>query len=306
MIHTIVQQPVSDRYTAEWYTNLCLNPEFQVLVGYKCQVVDRSQPYNYFANLEASIHYEMLQVDVLMQKRHVEKLFITDLDFPGIAVQLCPLLRLKYSDIKVYGILHAGSWCNQDIFAGDGIKRDQERLIFDVCEKVFVATEYHRGLIEAYYNEYFTNIVVLDGMPFDYDWVSSYREEKTEDVIVLGRPEQSDVADFPYLYHTGGMCRDDFLKFLSTYKVAIIPKVEETFGYIAMEAIALGTIPLVPDRYSYRQILPRLFRCKDTEEILWRAREALAHPDKYTKWFDRIPFDKYSDMWSIIAKEINE
>ena len=306
MIPTIVQLPMRDRYTLEWYNKLYTHSAFRILGEYRPETINRTRSYNYFANLESSIQYEMGQVRALLYKRDVDKVFITDLDFPGIAVQMYPLLKLKYPSIKIYGILHAGSWCNQDIFAGDKAKKDQERLVFDICEKVFVATEYHRGLIEAYYNEYFTNIVVLDGMPFDYDWVSSHKEEKTEDVIVLGRPEQSDVVDFPYQYHTGGMNREDFLRFLSRYKVAIIPKVEETFGYIAMEAIALGTIPLVPDRYSYRQLLPKLFRCKDTEEFLWRAQEALTYPIKYTELFNRIPFDKYSNMWSRITEEINE
>ena len=306
MIPTIAQLPMKDRYTLEWYHNLSTHLAFDVLGGYRPEMVDHTRYYNYFANLESSVQYEFGQIRALLHYKDVYKVFITDLDFPGIAVQMYPLLWLRYPDIKVYGILHAGSWCNQDVFADDGIKRDQERLIFDICEKVFVATEYHRSLIEAYYNEYFTNIVVLDGLPFDYNWVSSYRQEKTEDVIVLGRPEQSDVADFSYPHHTGGMNREDFLKFLSTYRVAIIPKVEETFGYIAMEAIALGTIPLVPDRYSYRQLLPRLFRYRNMKEALQKAEEALLYPDKYIAAFDRVAFRKYSDMWNKIAREINE
>jgi len=306
MIPTIVQLPMKDRYTLEWYNKLYAHPAFRVLGGYRLETVNRTRSYNYFTNLEPSTQYEFGQVRALLYKRDVYKIFITDLDFPGVAVQTYPLLKLKYPEIKIYGILHAGSWCNQDIFHGDGIKKDQERLIFDICEKVFVATEYHRCLIEAYYCEIFNNIVVLDGLPFDYKWVASHKVEKTKDVIVLGRPEQSNMGELPYRCQSETMPRDEFLRYLSQYKVAIIPKVEETFGYIAMEAIALGTVPLVPDKYSYRQTLPRIFRYKDMEEVLWRAKEVLTCPEKYTVAFDRIPFEKYSNMWSRIAKEINE
>lgn len=306
MIPTIVQLPMADRYTLEWYNKLFAHPAFRVLGGYRPETVNRTRLYNYFTNLESSIQYEFGQVHALLPQKNVYKLFITDLDFPGVAAQMYPLLRLKYPDIEIHGILHAGSWCNQDIFHSDGIKKDQERLIFDICEKVFVATEYHRSLIETYYCEIFNNIVVLDGLPFDYEWVASHKVEKTKDVIVLGRPEQSNMEDLPYPCQSKMMHRCDFLQYLSGYRVAIIPKVEETFGYIAMEAIALGTIPLVPDKYSYRQTLPRIFRYKDMEEVLWRTEEALLCPEKYTVAFNRIPFEKYSNMWSRIAREINE
>ena len=100
-IITICQQPCMERYTSWWFDELCKFEDLFVLGDNKVGTIDRSKPYNYFANLEESIHYEMYQINRLMQLNEAEKLFITDLDFPGIAIQSVPLVRLKFPNIKV-------------------------------------------------------------------------------------------------------------------------------------------------------------------------------------------------------------
>ena len=111
MITTIVQEPLVDRYTLEWHWDLQEHPEFDVL-GHSRYVigVDRSKPYNYFANLEHAVRYEMDQISTLLGYDELSNVLITDLDFPGVIGPLVPTLKLKYPEAKFYGIFHAGSW----------------------------------------------------------------------------------------------------------------------------------------------------------------------------------------------------
>ena len=118
-IHVICQQPLQERYTTEWYMRMIKIKDFNVLGYGAAPKIDRSKSYNYFANLEGSIWYENDQLNKLMRERHVENLLITDLDFPGLAIHAVPLIKLKFPKVKIFGIYHAGSWCNGDIFSND-------------------------------------------------------------------------------------------------------------------------------------------------------------------------------------------
>lgn len=272
MIHTIVQLPLEDRYTADWFRRLRDDPDFHVMGQYLFQTVDRTKPYNYFSNLEEATQYESFQIFNLVYEENVERILITDLDFPGLAVAAIPLLKLKFPDVKIYGVFHAGSWCNKDLFEGDNTKILLEAAAFEGCEKVFVASQYHKDKIEDYFSELILRIVVLGGMPFYAEDVQEFRRDKTKDVLVLGRQEQSmDLTTQSWNtmpdFHQELISRDDYLAKLARYKIAVFPKAEETFGYSALEAVAVGTIPLVPDDYSYPEFIPREFRFSSFYDI---------------------------------------
>lgn len=274
MIHTIVQLPLEDRYTADWYRRLKADPDFHVMGVHLFSTVDRSKPYNYFSNLEPATQYEALQIFNLMYGDDVERILITDLDFPGLAVAMIPLITLKFPDVKIYGIYHAGSWCNKDLFQADEVKYWLEVASFHACNKIFVASEYHRTKIKDFFGRDLppVDITVLGGMPFYADDVRRFRREKTKGVLVLGRREQSEeLTEISWNttpdFHQGLISRDNYLAKLAQYKIAVFPKSEETFGYSALEAIAVGTIPLVPDAYSYPEFIPKEFRFNNFYDI---------------------------------------
>ena len=147
-IHVICQQPLQERYTTEWYMRMIKIKDFNVLGYGAAPKIDRSKSYNYFANLEGSIWYENDQLNKLMRERHVENLLITDLDFPGLAIHAVPLIKLKFPKVKIFGIYHAGSWCNGDIFSNDIGKACQEFITINcLCDKIFVSTKYHKKKI---------------------------------------------------------------------------------------------------------------------------------------------------------------
>lgn len=297
-IPTIVQQPVTSRYTALWYRWFVEHRAFDVLGTPDEIELDRSLRGNWFADVIGSMRYEERQIEVLMCMDNVRRVLILDFDFPGLAIAMLPLIRLRHPFLEAYALAHAGSWCNGDIFEGDRLKAEQEKAGLAACKKVFVASEYHARLIRD-----FAGIapIVLDGLPLDLLTLHAHRKTRGQekDVVVLGRPEQSDRTLEEMLSgydRPPQMPRDEYLNYIANYKVAVIVKTEETFGYSALEAAALGLIPLVPASFAYRESIPRRFWYHDREELQRKLVEALVSPEAYHRARSGIDFTAYDPI----------
>lgn len=307
MIPTIAQLPVTSRYTEEWYGDLKAHKDFDVVSDILSSDLDRSKAYNWFTDLEYSVNYDVAQLVTVLNRNSLEALFITDLDFPGIIPNAIPVLKLKFPDLKIYGIFHAGTWCKGDIFEGNVEKQYQEYAIINMCDIIFVATQYHKKKIEYEFGESFDNIRVLGGLPFYVERMKHFQQTKSKDVLVVGRQEQINIKDIPdnWDHHVGLIPRYEYLHKLAQYKIVVIPKVEETFGYNVLEAIALGCIPIVPDTCSYPELVSDMFRYT-TNAYMKVRHDVQLNLAWYYKHLRQIDLSKYTLIWDNIAKEINE
>jgi len=309
-IPVIRQLPVESRYTAEWYDLFANHPDFEVLGNsHEAMYFDRSKPYNYFTNLEDEVTHEAAQLASFVYCDRADDLLVCDGDFPGLTACLLPVLRLKFPGLKLYAVFHGGSWNYGDIFQGDEMKIGLERLALTACEKVFVATNYHKWKISKHLGVSGRNIVVLGGMPLYANKIAAHKSPtKPNDIIVLGRQEQSSlmaIEDWPNAFRrVKPMPREEYWHFLSTYKVAVIAKSEETFGYEAMECLALGVIPLVPNAYSYRELYPALLRYRGQEQLHDLAQRALESPGPFFKAMSQVKLSQFSCILDDIAKAI--
>ena len=55
---------------------------------------------------------------------------------------------------------------------------------------------------------------------------------------------------------------------ISEYKIAIINKSDESFGYGVLECAAVGTIPLVPNKFGYKETTPPQLRFSKPSELV--------------------------------------
>jgi hypothetical protein len=220
--------------------------------------------------------------------------------------------------MKVYGIYHAGSWCHNDIFKEDTGKYFQELSSFFLCQAVFVATEYHKDKICNFFKgvgvtkEYFyDSIEVLHGLPFYPYKLLKYQKsfsQKTGDILIVGRKEQSEgitlfpESSFNIDIHSGLINREKYLEKLSKYKVAIFPKSEETFGYGPLEAAAVGTIPLVPDAFSYKEVINEPFRYTTYSDLTHKVDDAIKY--RFQGYFSIVKNMLTGDMVTFIKNYI--
>ena len=310
-IAVIAQKPVSSRYTAMWHEHLRDDPRFDVLAT---DVIthDRTRPYNYFTNLEAEVEYEFAQLYriLIMREPSLKHLLVCDLDFPGCTAAMLPALKLKFPEVKLYGILHGGTWNNGDIFEGSTDKSALEYAAIKACSEVFVATRYHAERIRERLNQSCHNLHVLNGLPFDYEHVSSFRSTPTKFGAVIGRHEQvnGDIAQAVSHLDTiqDALPRDAFLQQLAEYQVAVIPKVEETFGYQAVECVALNVVPLVPDDFSFQEMYPRELRYGSVSELLFRLAHIEGNPETTAELLRGIDVRRYATIWDRIYERITQ
>jgi len=265
MMHLLPQLPCKNRYTKDWigiWTRELSN------LGVQFKVLGHNKPMaitKFFTNPAKALEYECEQI-MALARTNPEKIFCLDIDFPGLLSSAIPVLKLRNPNLKCFGYLHAGSWCNGDIFSEIIGKKHLERAMFDTYDKIFVATYYHKKKIEKYFGEEFDNLEVV-GFPFYRKDVLSYVEpmpfEEKDGVIINGRWEQSNLDFLDRLrnklnikiYCIESTNREGYYRQLNTAKVVISLKTEETFGIGQLEAYVLGGIPLCPDDFSYPEVI---------------------------------------------------
>jgi len=266
MIHILPQLPCKNRYTEDWITIWSrelrnLDVQFKVLGGKKPVVVTK-----YFTDPLKALGYESEQISVLAEA-NPERIFCLDIEFPGLISSAIQALRLVNPDLKAHGYLHAGCWCNGDIWGETKGRQHLDRMIFDTFDKIFVATNYHKKKIEKYFNQVFDNIEVV-GFPFYKKDVLTYAKplpfEKKDSILISGRMEQSN-QDFvskikenfkdEKVIAVNTNSRREYYELLNRGRVVISLKTEETFGIGQLEAYVLGGIPLCPCAYAYPEVI---------------------------------------------------
>lgn len=336
MLYFVPQLPVKNRYQEDWLSYFMdefkkRNVDYNMILGDQFPVEIKE----FFTNIKASVEWELRQLQIL--NNFVEDgdiIFFADVDFPGFAQPFVQTIKLR-KKVKVYGYLHAGSYCKGDIFSNTPGKPDCERGILQDFDGIFVATNYHKQKLINFFTGEQKNVHVV-GAPFYRKYLPSVNiGDREYGVIHTGRldKQRSDklllsiIKDFP-------SCR-----FLSTRKPSEVPSnldvvvpsdrkeyydllnrsyiylntsEEDTFSYGAVEAMAMGCVPLVPDSYSYPEVVPipdlRYTNKTDLERKLSKLKANFTHKSQnlfgltpfsfISKWEQSIP-----EMLKIMLRE---
>lgn len=283
----VAQYPHVNRYTGWWLEKLKAHPRLRpVLPSQRPSSVDHGVTGNWFGDLVDAVDYEARQMTTLLDAACVGNVLLTDLSFPGVALACVPLLRLRFPKAHVTGIFHAGSYITDDVFSDSIGKRLQEQSAGTLIDRILVASHYHKDKLCTALSLPLSQVVVLNGMPFYPDDVMAALETTTAPragALILGRTEQCDALDMPEadrLPHS--MPRRALLNTMAGYRLSLHPKVDETFGYLALESAVVGTVPLVPDAFSYREFWPPLLRCANIATMRTKALHLLSDEDAYT------------------------
>ena len=225
-------------------------------------------------------HWKMTQLAALIQLLRNgivttdDTLLFADLWFPGLEA-LRYISDLGGAKPKITGILHAGTWDDHDFLVRSGARpwaHGIEESWLQMYDKVFLGSQFHKDLILCSHNVNPDKLIVT-GLPFyPEDFTLSRAEIKKEDNYIIF-PNRLDPEKKPqeYLalmellgvegYEVRGLCthghfatKQGYYDELAKASIALSFSEQETFGYAMQEATALGCIPLVPDRLSYREL----------------------------------------------------
>jgi len=318
MLWHLALEPFEHRYTADWYRWFKMeyeknNVDYEYVDG--VSLTDKIETGR-FLDTYNTIHWkttQMAEVAKLFRAGRVKSgdiFFTCDLWHPGVE-SIAYMSQLSGIEVKIYGILHAGSYDPYDFVSQAGLGKwaeDFEHGWIKLCEQVFVGTSFHASLINAGLG--WQDKLLVTGLPFYADeLIATYGgKSKVPRICFPHRldPEKqpgqfaelqrlmSDLAPDDFIrtaeYAVGN--KSGYYRLLAGSTVAVSFSLQETFGYAMLEAAALGCDIVVPDRLSYHEMYPSrcLYQGKgydDAVNALPLVRRALNNPVKLS-----------DDIWS--------
>lgn len=326
ILMTIFYLPIEQyetRYTAQWY--IWFKDYFKKnKIDYKYIIGDtltENIESGSVLDAEGTNNYKFSQLQKLCElfKNHEindgDSIFLADGWFPGIeGIQY--IIDIKKLNVKIYSIFHAGTYDPYDFTVKAGMRRwggQLEQSWFNIYDKIFVATEFHKNMI--IYNRDPRCEVVVTGLPINME-IKKYISDEKEDIVVF--PHRLDDEKQPHLFDRlkerindknvefiktmeHNLSKVEYYKLLGKSKVGISYARQETFGYGLIEAALLGCSVLAPNQLSYQEIFSRgsLFNLFDeSADLTARILKGTYKPEKFNS-------DKYSHE-NTIGKMIKE
>ena len=295
-------EPIESRYSTQW------NDWFQCyfISQSMCYLIVNADPslaggkinQGQFLDVIGTNHYKAPQLQSLcnlIHNGHItdgDVIFFEDYWFPGIEM-LFYIRDGAGIDFKITGMLHAGTWDKYDFLSKQHMglwARGIEFAWLKQADALFVATHFHKALIEKYFAVPFDNIRIT-GFPI-YSSISSHSATRAgfkvnrfdsvldivKNTIVFPHrlapeknPDRFDhfiqqlSKDFKQIKTAseGGMkSKESYYDLLGISSFALSFANQETWGIAMQEAVLCGCIPIVPNRLSYIELYPNIFRYK--------------------------------------------
>lgn len=268
----VPQFPTKMRYQEFWYTELKRKFEenfSEVIVLGKSYIENEKNTesdFSMFSPIQQAINLEMAQINEFLNLKIYDDdiLFMSDISFPGFFGNVFHHKRCG----KMYAFVHGTSKNYLDYFQDCSeskwlIERGHAKLF----DKIFIGSRYHQKKL-GWKN---TEVVGVPIPPFE-----TFNEEKKYDIISVARFNRQKVTkwieeeiekDFSKVVWEHHNTWEEYYKFLSSAKILLITSKEETFGYSCMEAIMNNTAVFAPNRFSYPELLPKIFLYDNIEDL---------------------------------------
>lgn len=232
---------------------------------------------------------QMVQVVEMIESGFEGTIFFMDLWFPGIE-HLAYIRDNAKRKIKIGGILHAGTWDYSDFLFQNGCRnwaKFTESGWFEIVDKIVVATEFHKKMIvdRSLSDSVASKIEVVEFPCYRND--HALKSCQKENIVVFPHriakeknPVHFDAVEAIFrnkhpqinveFIKTKDVCqtKDDYYDLLSRSKVSFSAADQETFGIAMLESVALGCVPVAPDRLSYQETLKEFPRYKTLTEAV--------------------------------------
>lgn len=239
--------------------------------------------------------------------------FFSDLWFPGIeAIKYTALF--KKLDVRIVGVMHAGSWTDTDwLNYIEPWAKYVEQGWFRMFDKVFVGSEWHKYQIFEKARCVEQGKVIVTGVAWDTSYVLDMLESPISNV-----QDRAKIVVFPHrltdekqlgafnllkkrlegkavFIATQAFDRTkyQYYSMLAHARVMVSFSLQENFGYSTCEAITLGCVPVVPNRLSYVEYVPKEYRYDTFDECVALVAKYLENPiscdiNVLNKWNDSV------------------
>ena len=308
-------EPLDNRYTAQWHVNIPKllteksNGKFRIR---QIDGVQRTQSVTAgaFLNFSDTNYWKSSQVcnfielfDAGETTPH-DKFLFTDFWNPAIT-QIRYMNDLLDQQWELHSIVHAGAYDPTDIL---GMKMrkpwpwHQERAWYHACDFNYYATDFHRRMFLHNLDipETYQDKAIRSGQPHEYmvPLVQQYRQTERNGRIMwphrLNNDKQPDIirdiaSELPVTITQGmDLPKEEYYRMLGSASVVFSCSLHENLGISQMEGVLAGALPIVPDRASYTEMYPDVFR----------------YPSEWTRnWHD---YNRYREfLFGFIQERIN-
>ncbi len=273
-MYFVAMLKVNNRFTERWLDWWIealnrLGVDYEVVLPYS----DVYPKTNYFTNERMSVLNELRQAKYLYDRViSGDIVFFSDLDYPGFSLPLS--FFLKQRGAKVYGIIHGAYFNVGDIWYG-APRRNFDRSILDVVDKVFVASNWFKSALLDNLGWEYEDKIIVNPLPYKTAGVEVRGcTDRGMYVLVIGK----DIVSLPGfavvpLNHTW----EEYVDLLSRSMFLLSTKQAETFGYTIIEAMDMGVVPVAPNRFSYPELLPPALLYDDISEVPDKIRYLTLH-----------------------------
>ena len=303
-IYIVDIEAVDTRYTKQWKEYLpkqlkrATNEQVEVISGGE---TPQATTPGAFLNFGGTNVYKSKQLEIIGEKfcngqiKDGDYFLYTDAWNPTV-IQLRYMAELLGVNIRVGGLWHAGSYDPQD-FLGRLIGdkpwvRNAERSMFECYDNNFFASDFHINIfVEAFrdvgnYIGLSTNKTKVQrvGWPMEYlaNSLDSYRNMPKENIILfphrvapekqpdIFRDLRTHLPDYELIVcQEQELTKIEYHNLLGRAKLVFSANLQETLGISWYEGALVDTIPMVPDRLSYKEM----------------ALEQFKYPSKWTESF---------------------
>lgn len=247
----------------------------------------------YFIDPVKTNVFKMTQISNLIKRvdeiKDNDVIFDFDIWHPGLEC-LQYVKAFTKQKFKICGMLHAGSYDENDLLGLLGTDKwfkDLENSWFTFIDKVFVASDFHRTKLLQKREISDTQVSVI---PFPIDIDGMIKKYKClypkQRIVFTGRLTWDKGWDIVKKYkkefeifvtQEHNLTKNQYYKILSESTVVFAPSRHEMYGFGIIEGMALGCIPVVPDRLSFKETVPSKYRYKHDSEIGDFLNNAILH-----------------------------
>ena len=304
MIYIVDIEAVDTRYTKQWKDYLpkqlkrSTNQTVEVISGGETPQATTPGAFLNFGGTNVYKSKQLEQIGEMFcngQIKNGDYFLYTDAWNPTV-IQLRYMAELLGVDIRIGGLWHAGSYDPQD-FLGRLIGdkpwvRNAERSMFECYDNNFFASDFHINIfVEAFrdvgnYIGLSTNKTKVQrvGWPMEYlaNSLDSYRNMPKENIILfphrvapekqpdIFRDLRTHLPDYELIVcQEQELTKIEYHNLLGRAKLVFSANLQETLGISWYEGALVDTIPMVPDRLSYKEM----------------ALEQFKYPSKWTESF---------------------
>ncbi len=283
-VYIVDIEAVDTRYTKQWKEHLpkqlqrATNSDVVVISGGEVPQATTPGAFLNFAGTNNYKSQQMLEISRLFANGEIKNgdyFLYTDAWNPTV-LQLKYMAELLGVEIRVGGLWHAGSYDPQD-FLGRLIGdkpwvRHAEMSMFECYDNNFFASDFHIDMFTDVFDEDYAinyNSIKRVGWPMEYlkNSLDSYKSMPKKDIVLFPHriaPEKqveifrdlgSRLPQYEFIVcQDKQLSKNEYHNLLGEAKMVFSANLQETLGISWYEGVLVDTIPMMPNRLSYKEM----------------------------------------------------